>query len=77
MIDFEIMERALKVAWIKKHIVEGGDASWKTILNYAVGQFGGVKTLNLELLPEFYRTVYVIGKNSSVRLIAKKYPCSL
>ena len=31
MIDFEIMERALKIAWIKR-IIEG-DGSWKTILN--------------------------------------------
>ena len=66
MIDFEIMEHALKIAWIKR-ITEGGDASWKTILNYAVRQFGvvdflincdyDVKKLNLEQLPEFYRTV--------------------
>ena len=66
MIDFEIMERALKMTWIKR-IAEAGDASWKTILNYAVRQFGGidflincdydVKALNLEQLPEFYCTV--------------------
>ena len=66
MIDFEIMERALKIAWIKR-ITEDGDASWKTILNYAVRQFGGVdflincdydvNSLNLEQLPEFYRTL--------------------
>ena len=65
MIDFEIMERALKITWIKR-IAEAGDASWKTILNHAVRQFGGidflincdydVKALNLEQLPEFYRT---------------------
>ena len=65
VIDFEIMERALKIAWIKC-IPEDGDSSWKTILNYAVRQFGGidflincnydVKSLNLEQLPE-YRTV--------------------
>ena len=44
MIDFEIMERTLKIAWIKR-ITESGDASWKTILNYAVRQFGGVDFL--------------------------------
>ena len=44
MIDFEIMERALKIAWIKR-IIEGGDVSWKIILNYAVRQFGGVDFL--------------------------------
>ena len=63
MIDFKIMEHALKIAWIKC-IAEGGDASWKTILNFTVRQFGGidflincdydVKVLNLEQLPEFY-----------------------
>ena len=66
MIDFEIMERALKIARIKR-IAESGDASWKTILNYAVRKFGGidflincdydVKSLNLEQLPNFYCTV--------------------
>ena len=66
MIDLEIVERTLKIAWVKR-IAGGGDPSWKTILNYAVRQFGGidflnncdndVKTLNLEQLPEFYRTV--------------------
>ena len=35
MIDFEIMEHALKITWIKR-IAEADDASWKTILNYAV-----------------------------------------
>ena len=66
MIDLEIMERTLKTAWIKR-IAESGDALWKTIVNYGVRQFGGidflincdydVKTLNLEQLPEFCRTV--------------------
>ena len=62
MIDFEIMERAFKIAW-NKRIAKSGDASWKTILNYAVRQFGGidflincdfdVKSLNLEQLTDF------------------------
>ena len=43
MIDFEIMERAFKLAWIKR-IIDGGGASWKTI-NYAVRQFCGVDFL--------------------------------
>ena len=38
MIDSEIMERVLKIAWIKR-IAEGGDASGKTILNYAAHNF--------------------------------------
>ena len=62
MIDFKIMESALKIAWIKR-IAESGDVPWKTILNYAVRQFGGidflincdydVKSLNLEQLTDF------------------------
>lgn len=43
-IDFEIMELPLKIAWIKR-IIEGGDAPWKTILNWTVRQFGGVDFL--------------------------------
>ena len=39
MIDFKIMEHALKIAWIKC-IAEGGNASWKSILNYEVRQLG-------------------------------------
>ena len=66
MIDFEIMECALKITWIKR-IAKAGDASWKTNLNYAVRHVGSidflincdydVKALNLEQLPEFYRMV--------------------
>ena len=60
------MERALKIAWIKR-IVENRDASWKAIPNYLVSKFGGLdflvtcdydlNLLNLESLPEFYRVV--------------------
>lgn len=66
MIDFEIMKRSLKVAWIKR-IAESGNASWKIIPNQAVSQHGGLeflikcdcdpKFLNLESLPEFYHTI--------------------
>ena len=83
MIDFEIMERALKIAWIKR-IIEGADASWKIILNYAVRQFGGVdflincdydvKTLNLEQLPEFYRTVLCYWQEFKCSTDSNKIP---
>ena len=63
MIDFEIMERSLKIAWIKR-IAESSNASWKIIPNQALNQYGGLefliecdydpKLLNLENLPEFY-----------------------
>ena len=66
MIDFEIMERSLKIAWIKR-IAESSNASWKKIPNQALNQYGGLefliecdydpKLLNLENLPEFYHTI--------------------
>ena len=66
MIDFEIMERSLKIAWIKRFI-ENSDAAWKAIPNHAVSQLRGLdfrvkcdhdlKLLNLDQLPEFYRTI--------------------
>ena len=65
MVDFEIMERSLKVAWIKR-IAESGNASWKIIPNQAVSHCGGLeflikcdydpKLLNLEM-PEFYQAI--------------------
>ena len=83
MIDFEIMERTLKIAWIKG-IAESGDASWKTILNYAVSQFGGidfpincdydVKSLNLEQLPDFYRTALCYWKEFKYSSDSKEIP---
>ena len=66
MIDFEIMERSLKIAWIKR-ITEARYASWKIIFNQAASQYGGLEFLtkcdydfklpDLGNLPEFYRTV--------------------
>ena len=66
MIDFEIMERSLKIAWIKR-IAESSNASWKTIPNQALNQYGGKeflvecdydpKLLNLENLPDFHHTI--------------------
>ena len=66
MIDFEIMERSLKIAWIKR-IAESSNASWKKIPNQALNQYGGLefliecdydpKLLNLENLPEFNHVI--------------------
>ena len=66
MIDFEIMERSLKIAWIKR-ITESSNASWKIIPNQALSHYGGLdfliecdydpKLLNLENLPEFYHAI--------------------
>ena len=43
MIDFEIMERSLKIAWIKR-IAQSSNASWK-IPNQALSQYGGLEFL--------------------------------
>ena len=66
MTDFEIMERSLKIAWMKC-IAESSNASWKKIPNQALNQYGGIefliecgydpKLLNLENLLEFYHTI--------------------
>ena len=70
MIDFEIMERSLKIAWIGawiKRIADSSNASWKKISNQALNQYGGLEfliecdydpnLLNLENLPELYHTI--------------------
>ena len=44
VIDFEIMERSLKIAWIKR-IAESSNASWKKIPNQALNQYGGIEFL--------------------------------
>ena len=40
IIDFEIMERSLKLAWIKR-IAENNRAVWKIISEQALSQYGG------------------------------------
>ena len=82
MIDFEIMERSLKIASIKR-IAESSNASWKNFPNQALNQYGGLKfliecdydpnLLNLENLPEFYHTILnycVHQRGNSVHLHA-------
>ena len=66
MIDFEIMERSLKLAWIKR-IAENNHAAWKIIPEQALSQYGGFAFFTqcqydihfcvLQNLPEFYRTI--------------------
>lgn len=66
MIDFEIMERSLKIACITR-TVENSVAPWKTIPKHVLSQFCGLDSLvkcdydlnklNLDNRPEFYRTV--------------------
>ena len=66
MMDFEIMEKALKIAWINR-IKDDCDASWKIIPEQALIQYGGLsfltncdydsKLLDLKNLPTFYHFV--------------------
>ena len=63
MLDFEIMDKALKIAWIKQ-LTEHDDAAWKIIPEFAATDYGGlsfliecqydVKYLSLDNLPPFY-----------------------
>ena len=72
MIDFEIMERSLKLAWIKR-IAENNHAAWKTIPEQALSQYGGFAFFTqcqydihfcvLQNLPEFYRTILSYWQN--------------
>ena len=66
MLDFEIMDKALKIAWIKRLTVHD-DAPWKIIPEFATTEYGGlsfliecqydVKHLSLDNLPPFYNTL--------------------
>ena len=75
MIDFKIMERSLKIAWIKR-IIDSDDVAGKVFPNYATCQYGGLqflvkcdynmKSLNLEYLPEFYHKVLSYWQESKL-----------
>ena len=64
--DFEIMEKALKIAWVNR-IKEESGASWKIIPEQALTQYGGLsfltncdsdfKLLDLKNIPTFYHFV--------------------
>ena len=41
MLHFEIMDKALKIAWIKRLTVHG-DAPWKIIPEFATTEYGGL-----------------------------------
>ena len=66
MLDFEIMDKALKVAWTKR-LKTPSSASWKMIPELGVKQYGGltflikcqyvIKMLAFDNLPEFYHTL--------------------
>ena len=44
MLDFEIMDKALKIAWIKR-LSEHDDAAWKIIPEFAATDYGGLSFL--------------------------------
>ena len=64
--DFEIMNKALKIAWIKR-ITEHVHSAWKIIPEFAAAKYGGlsfltecqydIKYLSLDNLPPFYHTL--------------------
>ena len=67
MCDFAIMEKALKIAWINR-LQNQSPASWKIIPNHLLQRYGSftflincnydTKTLTLDNLPDFYRSVF-------------------
>ena len=63
MMDFEIMEKALKIAWINR-IKDERDASWKIIPEQALIQYGGLSFLtNCDYdskLLDFKKSPYVL-----------------
>ena len=81
MIDFEIMEWSLKIAWIKR-IAESSNASWKKIPNQALNQYGGLEFLIecdydpnlLNLASFFFQLLSVFSKeqtfSSKLRVLA-------
>ncbi|KAL9977877.1 hypothetical protein ACROYT_G015331 [Oculina patagonica] len=85
--DFELMDKALKIAWIKR-ITENVDAAWKVIPEFAAAHYGGlsfltecqydIKYLCLDNLPPFYHTLlkywqeYNTDKFSDESLIQNK-----
>ena len=66
MMDFEIMNKALKIAWIKR-ITENVQPAWKIIPEFTAAKYGGlsfltkcqydIKHFNLDNLPPFYHTL--------------------
>ncbi len=66
MMYFELMDKAVKIAWIKR-ITENVDAAWKVIREFAATHYGGltfltecqydIKYLRLDNLPPFYHTL--------------------
>lgn len=77
MTVFEMMERLLKIAWVKR-ILENCDASWKIVPENALKQYGGltfftkyhydIKLFELQNLPDFYRTILSYWQNFNLTI---------
>ena len=73
MTDFDIMNKALKVAWIPR-LQTRTDASWKIIPEIALENYGGlsflahrnygINSLQMNHLPSFYREVLKQGQST-------------
>ena len=57
MIDFELIEKSLKIAWIKR-FAENNHAAWKIIPEHTLSQHGGI-ILKLGLSPGGYIKNYL------------------
>ena len=72
MLDLEILDKALKVAWIER-LKTHSSASWKITPELGVKQYGGltflikcqydINMLSLDNLPNFYHTLLAYSQD--------------
>ena len=55
MVDFEIMDKALKIAWIQR-IAEPSEAVWKLIPEYATIHYCGF----ILFVPVYFTAIHVL-----------------
>ena len=82
MMDFEIMNKALKIAWIKR-ITEDVHPAWKIIPEFAAAKYGGlsfltecqydIKHLSLDNLPPFYHTLLKYWQEYNAKKFSEDY----
>ena len=86
MLDFEIMDKALKIAWIER-ITEHDDAAWTVVPEFAAAYYGGLSYIiecpptsenrildygfTKEKIHKVYTFAFLITKDS--KLIAFQY----
>ena len=66
MMDFEIMNKALKIAWIKR-ITENVHPAWKIIPEFAAAKYGGLAFLTK------FNTISSISNLISFHLFTTRY----